>query len=133
MIIWVILIILVLLFLWWYTGRIVTDDNFVNIPAIHTRCHNQNICGDQFVCDTTNNRCKQRLGGPCSMDIDCQSELLCSNWICSDSKPNIMDDKAINKPLNTSNPDIIDDKSINKPLNTSKHIKWNSSNDILYF
>ena len=102
------LLLLILLFIWWSPE--ISDD----IPTIHAVCQTDKNCGSNLSCDTQFNRCKQKIEGPCSSDIDCESGLFCSNWKCSNF---ITDDNDIT----TTN-----------TMNAKKEVRWNEVNEIFF-
>lgn len=50
-------------------------------PTMYSRCDINNKCGGNLVCDA--GRCRQKLGGNCAANLDCESGLVCNNWICT--------------------------------------------------
>ncbi len=93
----------------------------IDHPTMYSKCKIDSQCGGDLVCDC--NRCKKRLGGNCSSNSDCELDLICHNWLCSDPK----DPKDSNK----INPDINDiPKSSN---NNKKHVKWNDDENSTHY
>ena len=117
MILWLILLLLLLLlFIWWYSSEIKDSDISIDIPTIHAKCQKEGNCGDNLICDIECRRCKQKIGGACSSDVDCQSGLICSDWKCSDFK----------ETIEKKNTDIL-------PTNdTKKEVRWKDVNEIFY-
>jgi hypothetical protein len=90
-----------------FNGQLTNDETFA--PIMHARCKNT-PCGGDLICDDVCYRCKQKVGGKCATNIDCQSSLLCHNWICTD-------------PTNIMEP--IDDTQNDITINHSdKHVHW---------
>jgi hypothetical protein len=110
-IILIVFAIIILLILWWYNNFIIYsfsytsnqsntsnisdisnktigftgsyDHDSIAIPTIHSRCNQNSPCGGDLVCDLNCKRCKKKINGDCSADIDCESGLRCHNWKCS--------------------------------------------------
>ena len=59
----------------------IVEEELKIIPTIHSECNLSEACGGDLICD--GRRCKKQVGGDCSADIDCESTLICNNWICS--------------------------------------------------
>ena|SRR5438132_13196325 len=63
-----------------------------NIPTLHAICSTNNYCGDDMTCDVSSKRkkegrCKKKVGGSCSSDVDCEQGLMCSKkWKCVKKK-----------------------------------------------
>lgn len=58
----------------------------VDIPTLHSKCDNNTSCGGDLICNKNCKRCKKKLGGDCSMDIDCDDGLKCYEWKCVSKK-----------------------------------------------
>lgn len=105
---------MVLAIFWWIS----TSHIYNTLPTIHSKCKDTSSCGGDLICDTICHRCKKRIGGNCSSDIDCESGLLCKNWICVSSNNNISNDIALSP----------------KSKHSSKRVHWNDNqNQIHYF
>lgn len=129
MIFWLLLIItaiIVLTLLWWYSNPPIQSTSITShtgsdkssnlssdssdspvYPTIHARCQSSSSCGGDLVCDLNCHRCKKKLGGDCSNDLDCESDLHCHNWKCISDPPS----------------SLIDVSSPKK--HSSKGVKWN--------
>lgn len=90
----------------------------INYPTIHSSCSNNNSCGGDLICDIKCNRCKKKIGGNCSGDVDCETGLICHNWICTDKKP-------FHDNISSEAFDQLHSSNIKK-----KNVHWNDSNDI---
>ena len=93
-------------------------------PTIHSPCHDNSLCdgvfcvrncGGDLICDPVCHRCKKKLGGVCSSTVDCETGLICSNWIC-------VSDDGVEDDL--SDPSF----SISSP--NQKHVRWTDHNEI---
>lgn len=107
MIFWILLVIFIVLLLWWYIHP-PEEIEFEQPPTIHAKCQSNQGCGDSLVCDLNCHRCRKKIGGDCSNDVDCESGLKCHNWKCTD---------------NTHHSPIIDTKT--KDKTTHKSVHWN--------
>lgn len=72
------------MYYYWYYG----GDNV--IPTLHAKCDEVG-CGGNLVCDSTCDRCRQKLNSPCANDIDCIDGLRCIDWICSNNSVDKVD------------------------------------------
>lgn len=120
MIFWLILIILaiiVLAILWWYSGAPGTKDDY---PTMHARCKDGTKCGGDLICDNNCHRCKKRKGGACAGDVDCESGLICNNWICTSSE----DVTIINDKNSKSNSSI--------EIKDKKGVRWDESRNQIF-
>ena len=118
-IIFVIILIIVLLLLWWI-DRMYTEKNTPTSPdtsnvTIHSRCKENSACGGDLTCDNNCHRCKKRLNGDCASDVDCETGLVCHQWKCVPSNPNI-------PPI-----EIVD-----KPSQKEKHVHWNDAKNEIF-
>lgn len=64
------------------------------IPTMHARCQNATSCGGDLICDVHCHRCKKQIGGDCSSDIDCESNLRCQDWRCVNNLQEILLDSS---------------------------------------
>lgn len=100
------------------------SDDAINYPTMHARCRSNSSCGGDLICDLNCRRCRKKLGGDCSSDIDCESGLHCYDWKCIPN-PNF------HPVINTSNlpPDNSD---LNQNLDT-KEVHWDDNQNITYY
>jgi len=140
-IILIVIAIFVLIFLaWWYhdssddqmpeksSFQISEDqDEINNYPTIHARCRKDpkcdgttcvSDCGGDLTCDKICHRCKKKIHGSCSSDVDCETGLICHNWKCVPQKST---DNISIENLHDEVPNSFTDK---------KHIYWNDKYEI---
>ena len=86
MLVWILVIviaIIVIVVLWWYhDGAQPQTTAIEEPPTMHARCRSNSACGGDLVCDVQCHRCKQKVGGNCAVDVDCESGLRCHDWKC---------------------------------------------------
>ena len=79
----IIIIIIFLIIIIKYTNKNIINDHLdENLPTLHSKCDKNEPCGGDLICNKNCKRCKQKLGGNCSMDIDCDEGLKCYDWKC---------------------------------------------------
>lgn len=141
MIVWILFSIIIICFLvlFWYFSpqeiaetptslefvKIVDSDtetlpvvhNITHHPTIHSMCNQNSLCGGDLVCDINCHRCKKKVGGSCSSDIDCESHLICHNWICTSTQES---DSYVVEPNHIT------------PNKSTKNVQWNDSMNKTY-
>jgi len=130
-IILIMIAIIILVFLSWLVKPSIPNQ-VDDYPTIHARCQKDKSCdgatcvtqcGGDLTCDKIFHRCKKKLGGSCSSNIDCETGLVCHTWKCvSDT----------NSPDNESDPKILS----NEPVSDltfhveKKQVRWSEKDEI---
>lgn len=115
MILWVILIIIAIIFLialWWYTG----NPSQENIPTMHARCKENSTCGGDLTCDVNCRRCKKTKGGDCANDVDCETGLKCQQWKCLPPQSEIPSEPP----------------TIKKPTRSERRVHWDETKNQIF-
>lgn len=89
MILWIIVVLCAILILflgWWFSSKEGDESEEPSYPTVHARCRSDSTCGGDLICDLNCNRCRKKIGGNCSADMDCESGLRCREWKCTRTK-----------------------------------------------
>ena len=130
MILWIIVVlcsILILFLGWWFSSKDVDESEETNYPTVHARCRSDSTCGGDLICDMNCNRCRKKIGGNCSADMDCESGLRCREWKCT----RVKELKELKELKESDEPKL---EEHGKPhINDSKGVHWDETKNETYY